>query len=354
MKANLSFLICLLFSFKVFPDEYKNSTEATFNVECTNCKKDDALQFFSENQECLKIISSKECKGVPKKEKRTCAKEDEMSFSDTGSFIVKCIKDTALSYKFIFDLLWYSIQNASSWLLSSNQDTANSSSKSYVVIEFYKAYLFSDGSSLERLLKAASLVGGKVFNSLWSTIKSFLKREYKIFKCYNLHTKLSIACSFVAGLVLPGAGFFTALKVGGKVIKTPFFHTKLLARTAKSRVQLKTFTNTMRSSFKDFKEHSLKKAKRLPQRQKQEIRNFFRNINQEQFFSAVKESLTKNIAKKKDLSREQIREAVLFSLTAGAASNVAKLSQRSAVTISEGFTDTLVTKYVQEHVQENL
>ncbi|MCY4512077.1 MAG: hypothetical protein OXB86_00140, partial [Bdellovibrionales bacterium] len=313
MIINLPFLICLLFSFKAFPAEYNNSTEATFNVECTNCKKDDTLQFFSENQDCLKIISSKECKDIPKKERRACSKEDEMSFSDTGSFIVKCIKDTALSYKFIFDLLWYSIQNASSWLLSSNQNSSKSSSKSYILIEFYKAYLFSEGTTLERLLKAASLVGGKVFNSLWSTIKSFLKKEHKTFQCYKLYNKLSIACSFVAGLVLPGASFFTVLKVGGKVIKAPILHTKLIAGSVKNRVQLKAFTNTMRTSFKDFKKYSLKRAGKLPQRQKQEIRTFFRNINQEQFMSAVKESLTKNIAKKKDLTREQIRKAVLFS-----------------------------------------
>lgn len=350
MIINFPFLICLFFSFKALPAEHGDITESAFNIECTSCKKDNPLRFFTENQDCLKIISSKECRNIPGEEKRTCTKEDEMNFSDTGSFIVKCLKDTALSYKFIFDLLWYSIQNASSWLLSSNQDAENSSSKSYVMIEFYKAYLFSEGSTLERLLKAASLVGGKVFNSLWSTIKTFLSREYKTFQCYKLHTKLSIACSFVAGMVLPGAGFFTVLKVGGKIIKGTGFPAKLLTGSAKNKIQLKAFTNTVRSSFKDFKKHSLKRAGKLPQKQKREIRAFFRNINQEKFISVVKESLIKNIAKKKDLTREQIREAVLFSLTAGAFSNVAKLSQRSAMTVSEGLTDTLVTKYVQENL----
>ena len=346
----LRFLILLLLSlsFKTFTlqDNTQSATEAAFfNLECPSCKTNEDLQFFLERQECFKTISSKECDNIPKEERKTCTEKDE-EYPDTVSFLWKCAKDAVLTYKHIFDLLWYSITSASSWLLSSDQDTENSSSKGYILIEFYKAYLTAEGTQIEKALKAASIVGGQAFNSLWSTVKNFIYREVKSLKCYKPHLQTSMACSFVASLFLPGAGFLAYAKIGAKAITKPLLSTSALTTSTTGRIQLSSLTRNMRTHFDSFKEHTLKKSRGLSRRQRREVQRFFRNIDREKFISTVEDTLSTNMGK--GFTREQIKKAVIFSLTVGSANNVVKLSQRSALTISEGLTDTLLLKYANE------
>ena len=346
----LRFLILLLlsFSFKAFTlqDNIQSTTEAAFfNLECPSCKTNEDLQFFLERQECFKTISSKECDSIPKEERKTCTEKDE-DYPDTVSFLWKCAKDAVLTYKHIFDLLWYFITSASSWLLSSDQDTENSSSKSYILIEFYKAYLTSEGTQIERALKAASLVGGQAFNSLWFTVKNFIYKEIKSLKCYKPHLQTSMACSFVVSLFLPGAGFLAYAKIGAKAITKPLLSTSALTTSATRRIQLGSLKTGIRANFDSFKKHTLKKSRTLSRRQRKEVQRFFRNIDREKFISTIRDTLSKNI--EKGFTREQVRKAVIFSLTVGSVNNLVKLSQRSAITISEGLTDTLLLKYANE------
>lgn len=350
MTLRFLILLFLLLPFKIFAlqDNIQNTTEASFfNLECPSCKTNKDLQFFLERQECFKTISSKECDNIPKEEKKTCTEKDE-DYPDTVSFLWKCAKDAILTYKHIFDLLWYSITSASSWLLSSDQDTENSSAKSYSLIEFHKAYLTAEGTQIEKALKAASLVGGQAFNSLWSTVKNFIYKEVKSLKCYKPHLQTSMACSFIASLFLPGAGFLAYAKIGAKAITKPLLSTSALTTSTTRRIQLSSLTRNIRTQFDSFKTHTLAKSRSLSRRQSREVQRFFRNIDREKFISTIADTLTTNIGK--GFTREQIKKAVVLSLTVGSVNNVVKLSQRSAITISEGLTDTLLLKYANESI----
>ena len=322
------------------------STEADFNIACPDCKANKNFESLSDIQKCLKIINSKKCQDIPVADRKTCTKKDDTSFFDIGSILGKCIKDTAMSYQFIFDLLWYSVKTASSWLAKNSAE--NSPSKSYILFEFYKAYSSSEGTVLNKLLNSAFTVGGQTFKRLWSAVKEFLYKEYQNLECYKSQVKTAMACSFLAGLFVPGAGSLVWFKYGGKIIKNPILQTKRAGGFVAKKLQLKNFTQTMRVSFSDFKKKSIESSKNLPEKQRQEIQRFFRNVNKEQFIFTVRNALAKS---KKNITREQIKHAVIVGLTVGTFNNVTRLSQKSATTLTEGLTDTLVTKYIHESIE---
>ena len=354
--ARFSFFLSLcFFSFSAFSTEdnikhfLTEETTAGWNPNCSHCKNQSRLLPFStEKLECLQTISQKECKEIPAEEKRACDSSDEMKLSDTGSFLLKCVKDTVASYQFIFDLLWYGIKNSSSWLFESEQDTKSSPSKNYISIEFYKAYQTSKGAKLERFLNAAKIVGKQTFMTIYSTVKNFLQTEYESFKCYNSISQFSLACVFAVSLLIPIPGsslinvIKTGSKIGSKTIKLPSPEVK--NSLAKS-IQLKTATNHIRLNFDNFRANVLKKSKSLTKKQKAEILNFFKNNNnKEKFITAFSKKLNSD---KSNITKNRIRSAVMSSLIVG---SVNVLSPKSAMAITEGLVDTLATKYVNKTI----
>ena len=349
-------LFFLSFSFICFPlkGNTQSKTEAAFfNLECLSCDANEDLQFFLDRQECFKNISSKECDSISREEKKTCTEKDE-EYPDTVSFLWKCAKDAVLTYKHIFDLLWYSIISASSWLLGSDQDTESSSSKSYIFIEFYKAYVAAKGTQIEKAITAASIVGGQTFNSLWSIVKNFIYKEIKTLKCYKPHIQTSLACSFFVSLFLPGTSFLAYAKIGAKSIKRPVLSASTLAVSTTKKIQLNSVTRNIRTHFDSFKKHILRKSRILSRRQKREIQRFFQNIDANSFVSNVQSTLVKKFNTGTGFTREQIKEAILLSLTVGTVGNVAKLSYKSAVFVSEGLTNTLLLEYANDIKREKL
>ena len=336
----------------------QNSTEASFNFECSQCKKQGAFKFLSENQECLKIISAKECRGLPREEKKTCSESDEIQQSDIKSLFKQCAEGIASSYVFIFDLLLYAINNSVSWLFSSEQDTEDSSAESYIFIEFYKVYSNAKGSQLERALEAALVVGGQAFDTIWSTVTDFLHTKYKVLRCYNSRIQFAMTCSFILGMLLPipAGGVVTALKTGAKIGTTgikvgtaTIGNPKTLKSVVAKKIQLRSFVDDMKLHFDNLKGRVMNASKNLPKRQKKEIQTFFQNVNREQFMSSMNGFLSKNLSAGQLVNRERIKDALTLALTTGAI-NTVRLSPRSATIVTENLVNTLATEYVHESV----
>ncbi|MDE0092747.1 MAG: hypothetical protein OXN83_05640, partial [Oligoflexia bacterium] len=277
MSTRILILLFICFPLKVFAtatnetDNFlQDKTEAGFTPICSHCANQNEPPLLSvEQKNCLETITKEECKNIPLEEKRTCTKKDEMGISNIGSFLLQCIKDTALSFQFFFDLLWYGATSFSSWLFNSEQGGENSSLKSYLLIEFYKAYQSFEGTELERLLKAAGVVGQQTFSSIWSQVESFLQAEYTSFKCYKPQAQLTVACGFILGLFIPvpGAGLIALLKSGAKIAINAIKQPKSAMRSLTRMTQLKIFANEMRLHFSKFKSNALKKSEKLTRKQ---------------------------------------------------------------------------------------
>ena len=349
-------LLCLVLAFKSFAQDIQptnalqNKTEAGFISTCSSCEtSSNIFPLSQEKKNCLQMINSKDCKSIPEKDKKTCIKPDSMKSFDTSSFLLQCAKETALSFKFIFDLLWYGLSSSTSWLLNSEQDTKKSSANSYILIEFYKAYLTTKGSKMERAIKSAAIVGKESFNLIWSNLRNFLVSEYKSLKCYNSQAQLSLACVFIAGLFVPIPGssllgmLKTGVKAGSKMIKKP----KAIVNNLTKIVQINSLKDYMRSSFNQMRSNILKKSKNLTQKNKEQLKEFFKTVNKENLINSVSTKLAQS--KNTVLSKDDIRNAIISSLTIGSA-NIIYLSPKSVAVITEGMVDTLSAKYVSEEL----
>ena len=352
----LFILLCLFFSLKPFAGETglpadlpQGKTTADFIPECLNCETRNEIYplFERETLDCLKTVYSEKCEDIPQEERRNCAKTDTLQFSDTNSFLLNCAKETALSFEFVFDLLLYGITASTEWLFESKQNS--SSAENYVLIEFYKAYLTSQGSKMERYLKSAEIVGKQTFQLIWSNVWEFLQTEYKKLKCYNAPTQATLACVFIAGLFvpIPGASFINTLKIGAKtgskIIKQPQSSLKALTKMT----QLKTVTSHIRSNFNNIKANVLKKAEKLTKIQKSQIQQFFKNVDKEKFINSISRQLSQT--RNSSLSKADIKKAVISSLTVGTAYTI-QLSPKSAIAITEGVIDTLSIEYIYKEV----
>ena len=354
MINSLIFVFLLLFSFETSAsrNDLRKSfldTEASFNMECSTCKKEEALEPFT--KECLKVINSPECADIPKEERKTCiGEEDDLKLSDIGSLLYLCAKETVLSYKFILDFLLYAVESSTSWLLSSEQEVESSPSRNYVVTEFYKAYGSLEGTQLERFVKAAVAVGGQAFDGAWLELKNFYKKNGKtIFQCRKLYAQTATVCSFLVSLLIPvGAGvkgIYTLGKTGSKVVKGQLAATNSVTRG----IQLKSLANDVRVNFSSIKSNILNSSKKLSRAEQREVRAFVQDVKPEQLVSELNNTIATRFANKR-LTRENIRNAVLISLTVGAVSTTVKLSQKSAAMVADGLADTLVTTYVSEKI----
>lgn len=341
-------------SFKAFSIDnsaglLESQTEAGFISNCLNCKTNTENLYLSENQKtCLQLINSEECNHVPEKDRKTCLK-DNTETVDTSSFLLQCLKETALSFKFIFDLLWYGLSSSTSWLLSSDKNIGKSSAKNYLLIEFYKAYLTTKGSKTERAIKAAGIVGKESFNLLWSNISNFLVSEYKGFKCYSTRAQLSLGCVFVAGLLvpIPGASAVSILKTGAKATTKIIQPSKTGVNNLTRKIQIDSLKSYTVSNFQTIQNNVLKRSKSLTERNKNQINLFFKNVNKENFVNSISKQLHK--VKNKPISREDIRNAVIASLAVGT-TNLAYLSPKSVVVITEGVVDALSVKYISDEI----
>ena len=354
MKINkLVILLCIVFSFQSFSKgrgavkgASQTETEAGFSFDCPHCENSPVLPFTEEQSKCLSLVHSEECRRIPSQDRKICTKKNSFKLADTSLFLSQCIKETALSFQFIFELLWYAISAGAEWMFDSED---NSSTQNYIYLEFYKVYRTTKGSRLERALKAAEVIGKEAFNLIYSNIKEFLLKEYKSFKCYNFRAQTTLACVFIAGLFVPvpGASFISILKAGAKggakFIKQP--KATLNGRT--KATQIKNIKKHIQSNFEDIKKQSLKKSKKLTKAQRIQIRQFFNRVDKEKFINLISNKL-----KKIDhavLSRENIRNAVISSLTIGAAHTI-QLSQKSVFTIAEGVTDTVAVEYINKEL----
>ena len=326
-------------------------TEAGFSDVCLHCEsKDPQFQLIQKSQKCLQIISQEECQNIPKEERKSCTEKDQAKLTDTGSIIYQCIESALLSYKFIFDLLWHLIQSSKAWLFEDEKSSAGSSVKNYIFTEFYRAYRNADGNRLQRLLKAASAVGGDTFDLFWSSLKSFIAQEFTSFKCYKSSSQMSIGCAFLLSYVAPGSGLAMILKKGVKTGAGVVKHSKTAAQTLAQKRSLNAFIKDLDSSFNSLKQITLKSAKDLRRWEKKEVKLFFDTVNKNQFLSGLKSSLNKKIESGVRLNRKEVKLAVVSSLTAGAAVAGIKLSAKSTLAISEGVVDVLATKYVNENL----
>ena len=353
--SKLCILLCICFSFNSFSKgtripigAFQNyETEADFNFECSECKTNDVFPFKEDQIECLQTVYSKECKRIPAGDRKTCTSQDALKATDTSAFLSQCIKETALSFQFVFELLWYGITASTSWMFDSEED--NSSSQNYIYLEFYKAYLKAKGSKLERTLKAAEIVGKETFNLLWANIKEFLITEYKSLKCYNSRAKTTLACVFVAGLFVPvpGASFLGILKTGAKASGKFLKHPKKTSSSLTKTLQVKNIKKHLRSNFDNIKTNVLKKSKNLTKNQKNKILQFFNRVDKEKFINLISRKLKET--GRSAISKESIRNAVVASLTVGSAHAI-QLSQKSAFAIAEGVTDTVAIEYIYKEV----
>ena len=344
-------LLILIFSYqKALPFE----TETSFPGVCTHCdSKDLQFQSIKEIQECLRNISQEECQSIPKEERENCTEEDNLKLTDTGSIIYQCIESTLLSYTFIFDFLWHLIQGARSWIFEDEKTATKSPSKNYIFMEFYRAYRISEGSRLQRLIKAASLVGGQQFDLFWSALRDFIHKEFISFKCYKSSSQISIACTFLLSYMIPGSGVAMVLKKGIKTGTEILKHSKMATQSLIQKRQLSTIMTDIESNFDNLKSITLSSAKNLKQWEKKEIGLFFDKVDKNKFLSDLKISLNKKLESGITLNRREIQLAVARSLTAGATVISVKLSAKSTAAFAEGLTDTLVTKYVNENVISN-
>lgn len=355
MIHNLVFVLLLFFSFETSalqsdPLENLSETEASFNMECVTCTKEEVVGPFTENKECLKAVNSPECASIPEEERKTCiGEEDDIKFSDIGSLLYLCVKETVLSYKFILDFLLYAIESSASWLLSSGQQVESSPSRGYVFTEFYKAYWSSEGTQLERFVKAAIAVGGRAVDRAWLELKNFYERNEKtIFQCRKSYAQTATVCSFLVSLLIPvGAGvkgIYTIGRTSSKAVRNQVVSTNSVTKG----IQLKSLAGDVQVNFSSIQAHLLKSSKRLSRAEQREVRAFVQNVKPEQLVSGLNNTIAIRLANKR-LTRENIRDAVLVGLAVGAVSTV-KLSQKSAAMIADGLIDTLVTKYVSEEV----
>ena len=347
IKAVFLFLF-LLTSQKALSKE----TESSFSMTCSYCESKD-LQFdlIEKTQACLQLLTQEECQSIPKEERKSCTEKDNLKLTDTGSILYQCVEKTLLSYRFIFDFLWYIIQNSKSWLFEDSKSSASSPAKNYIFTEFYRAYKSSKGSRLQKLLKAASIVGGDQFNLFWSSLKSFIEQEFVSFKCYKSSSQISIGCSFLLSYVVPGAGVAMLLKKGVKAGTGIVKHSKTATQTLAQKRNLNALIKDMESNFDSrLKQIILKSAKNLKRWEKKEIKIFFDKVDKNQFLSGLRATLNKKVESGVQLNRKQIQLAVVSSLTAGASIATIKLSAKATLTISEGVVDTLTTKYIDKNV----
>ena len=346
IKAVFLFLF-LLTSQKALSKE----TEGSFSMTCSHCEsKDPQFNLIQKNQACLQLATQEECQSIPKEERKSCTEKDNLKLTDTGSILYQCVEKTLLSYRFIFDFLWYIIQSSKSWLFEDSKSSAGSPAKNYIFTEFYRAYKSSKGSRLQKLLKAASIVGGDQFNLFWSSLKSFIEQEFVSFKCYKSSSQISIGCSFLLSYVVPGSGVAMLLKKGVKAGTSIIKHSKTTTQTLAQKRSLNALIQDMESSFDSLKQAALKSAKNLKRWEKKEIKIFFDKVDKNQFLSGLRATLNKKVESGVKLNRKQIQPAVVSSLTAGTSITAIKLSAKAAIAISEGVVDALATKYVEQNV----
>ena len=345
-------IFCFLF-FPVMGSEknlgrQNTQTEAFFNPECSHCKsQSDFYQFVKEKRDCLKKINQEECKNIPKEEKRTCSEEDGIHFSDMGSFISKCVKDTVLSYQFVFNLLWFAVENSVTGLFNSGE--FNFIGKNYISIEFYKAYNSSEGTLLEKALKASGLIAGSLLTSLWTAVTDFIHNEVTAFQCYKAYAQLSIACTFLTSLFLPGSGVAIVLKTGAKTSRKIIKNKTAVRNALAKNLQLKTLTRNISAGFNDFKKITLKRSKNLTKGQRAEIQSFFQRVDKAEFVSFVNSSVSKSLSAGKTLNKKQVRNIIFIGVTTGSLGGL-KLSVEAGSELAKGLIDTLATKYVDENV----
>ena len=345
--------LCLCFSFQSFSKgkagkgSAQKDTEAGFVFECSHCELKNISSVNKEKLKCFKTIYSEECRRIPIEDKKTCKDDlDALKLADTSAFLLQCVKETALSFQFVFELLWYGITASTSWLFDSDEDS--SSAQNYIYLEFYKAYQTAKGSDLEKALKAAELIGKEAFNFIWSNIKNFLITEYKSFKCYNSRAQAQLACVFTAGLLVPvpGASFLNLVKTGVKGLKLAK-QPKTKLNNLKKTIQISTVKKHIQSNFDPIKKNVLERSKKLTQAQRDQIKQFFSKVNREQFIKSISKQLSR--VKEAALSKESIRSAVVSSLTVGS-SHIIQLSQKSAFAVAEGVADTIAIEYIYKEV----
>ena len=332
-----------------------NPTEASFNSVCSHCdSKDPKFESIKQNQQCLELLSQEACQSIPKEERKTCNKDDHLQLNDTASIIYKCLETTLLSYKFIFDFLWHIMLSAKSMLFDETDAThvAESSSKSYLFTEFYRAYRYAEGSRIERLLKAASAVGGHYFDLFWSSLQKVIENELVEFKCYKASSQVSLACSFLLGFVVPGSGVAMLLKQGVKTGVKGFKLTKNMLKSSNKeglqnflgQVSIKTLDADFKSVMKTLKEQKIRRADR------KQIKLFLNQVDKKRLLSQIRASLNQKRKKGVNINRRQIRATALTVMTAGIALSAIKISPKTAATVSEAFANELAVRYVENEI----
>ena len=352
-NLKLLFFLFIIFPFtsisnpEILEKNIQNETEASFSFDCPDCEKINKLPIELKNLKCLQTIHSKECRQIPEKDRKTCTNKDDLKISDTGSFLYQCVKETASSFWFVFDLLWYAITASTSWMFEEGED--KSSSQNYIYVEFSKVYAKAKGSKLERALKAAEIVGKEAFNLMYSHIAEFLKTEYKVLKCYNDKTHATLGCVFALGLLIPipGASFLSmakpAGKIGSKFIKKP----KTTINKFKRTMQIKNIKAHIDSKYDVIKKNILKKSQKLSKTQRNQILKFFKSIDKKKLTNLITNKL-KNV-KKETISRENIKNAIIASLTVGTVHAI-QLSPKMVNFVGEEFIDHIAPEYFYKEV----
>ena len=344
--------VLLLFLISLQGAVVQATTEASFNPVCTHCASND-LKFESikEGQKCLKIISQEVCQSVPIEERKTCKEEDRLKFSDTGSIVAECLKLTALSFRFIFDFLWHVLISKEGTNEKEQNEIESNSSKNYILTELYRAYRHSKGTRMERLLKAASAVGGSYFDLFWNGLQEVIEKEFVGFKCYKNSSQLAIGCSFLLGFAFPSGGAFMILKSVLKLGEKSYKVVKKASKLSQSDLQKISKQLSVKKLDADFKSvRATLKSKKLGRSDRRQVKLYLNQIDKRQLLEQLQASVTQKIKSGVKIDKQQIQITVLSVMTAGAALSAIKLSPKAVAVVSEELADRLAVRYVNDEI----
>lgn len=195
-----------------------NSTEAG-PFHCSECNNSSKLV---QQGKCLNKISSEICQSVDPAHRIKCTDSSISVFATTRT-VGLCIKKTAETLRFLFDLLVFSAVNSAKAIINISETSGLvsrhlSSIKNYFALELYKAYERASGTESQRRRKAFFEVGSTSLQGLWLGVGNLLRDEYKMFGCYDKPNQMAAVCSVILGFVVPTGGVYAAINLSAKLV----------------------------------------------------------------------------------------------------------------------------------------